>query len=142
MAVTITAGDLAVVLRAAPAADAVDPRIMLVVNLALKAASHCVVDYAPEAPDDIHNAALVRLAGWMYDSDPSDPQAANALRISGAQSLLAMYREHRAGVFGEATGNTPAPAPPGSGVPAPPSDGHYILTANDGALSWIAFPEP
>ncbi len=143
MAVTITAGDLAVVLRAAPAADEVDARILTVVNLALSFASSCVMDYAPKAPDGVHNAAVARLAGWLYDADPSDPQTANALRVSGAQSMLAMYREHRAGVFGEASeGPGPAPQPVPSGIPAPPDDGNYILTANDGDLAWVAFPEP
>jgi len=143
MAVTLKAGDLAVILRAAPDAENVDARILTVVNLALAAASQCVVDYAPDAPDAIHNAAVARLAGWMYDAEPADPQTAQALRVSGAQALLSMYREHRAGVIGSIPDSPePSPAPAGSGLPDFPPEGSFILQVVNGELQWLKFPAP
>ena len=119
----------------------------MVVKVALAAASQCVVDYAPKAPDAVHDAAVVRLAGWMYDADPSDPQTAQALRVSGAQALLGAYREHRAGAIGlvegpDGPGPSPAPPIPGGDIPAPPDSGHYVLTSNNGVLTWVLFPAP
>lgn len=141
IAVTITAEQMAVVIRAAPATDAVDARIALVIQFALAAAGACVVDYAPKAPDAVHNAAAIRFVGWLYDADPSDPQTSRALIVSGAQSLLAPYREHRAGAIGAEGEPTPV-TPSGSGLPPLPDDGHYILTVSDGELAWTAFPAP
>ncbi len=141
MAVTVTAPELAVVLRLASATDNVDTAVALVLKFALAAASRCVVDYAPDAPDDVHNAAAIRLCGWLYDAEPSDPQVSRALQVSGAQALLSAYRVHRAGVFGETT-EGPGPAPAPSVIPAPPDSGHYILSSDNGALEWLEFPEP
>ena len=60
-----------------------------------------VLAYAPLAPDAIHDEAFVRVAGWLYDSDPSGaaPGGPSALRASGAAALLAPYRIRRAGAI-------------------------------------------
>ena len=60
-----------------------------------------VLAYAPTAPDAIQDEAFVRVAGWLYDSDPSGaaPGGPSALRASGAAALLAPYRIRRAGAI-------------------------------------------
>ena len=57
--------------------------------------------YAPDAPDAIQNEAYVRLAGWLYDSDPSgaSPGGRAAMRASGAAALLGQFRVRRGGLI-------------------------------------------
>ena len=66
------------------------------------AARAMVLAFAPGAPDPIHNEAFSRVAGWLYDSDPTGatPGGPNALRSSGAAAILGRYRIRRAGVIG------------------------------------------
>ena len=145
MAVTLPVGELAVAIRAATNADNVSPTIVTVLTIAGAAAADIILDYAPHAPDSVHNAAYVRLVGWLYDSDPADPSLGRALQISGAEALLSRWRSHRAGAVGEVSGPTPSPSPtptPGTGLPPAPARGHFILTVTDGVLRWISFPEP
>ena len=62
-------------------------------------ASAAIDEYADAAPVAIKNEACVRLCAYLYDT----PQAwrgnvyADALRNSGAASMLAPYRVRRAG---------------------------------------------
>ena len=60
-----------------------------------------VTAYAPGADDAVMTEAFVRLAGWLYDSDPSgvNPGGSNAMRASGAASLLGPYRVRRGGLI-------------------------------------------
>ena len=142
IAVTITVGQAAIAIRAAADADNVPVPIATALGLMLPAADAMVMRYAPDAPDAMHNAAAIRLIGWLYDADPNDPRISRPLEVSGAANLLAQWRLHRAApIGGEPTPITPAPAP-GGNVPTPPADGHYILTSNDGELAWLAFPAP
>ncbi|MDE0489316.1 MAG: hypothetical protein OXI07_09015 [Gammaproteobacteria bacterium] len=145
MAVTITAGELAVAIRAATDADSVAPEIAAVLALILPAATNLVTTYAPGAPDAMHNMAAVRVGGWLYDADPTDPGIGRAMDISGARAMLSQWRTHRAGAIGtgEAPGPAPAPTPtPGAGLPPLPAAGNFVLTVNDGVLAWVAFPQP
>jgi len=141
MAVTITAAQLAIAIRAAASEDAIPDAVTTVIGFLLPAASAVVLDYAPHAPDAVHNAAAIRLSGWLYDAEPSDPRVGSALRVSGAQALLSHFREHRAGAVGPAAVAPPAPVPAGD-IPTPPADGHFILISDDGALAWLEFPAP
>ena len=61
-----------------------------------------VLEFAPDAPDAIHDEAYVRLAGWLYDADPSGstPGGPSALRSSGAAAILSPFKVRRAGVIG------------------------------------------
>ena len=61
-----------------------------------------VEKFAPDAPVAIKDEAVVRLAGWLYDSDPSgaNPGGPVALRASGAASILGGYRVRRGGLIG------------------------------------------
>lgn len=136
MAVTIPVADATIAIRAAAAADAIDPTVASVIGYLFAASKAMVEAHAPDAPDDIQNVATIRLLGWLYDSDPTDPTVGRALWISGAASILAQWRVHRAGVIG---GEDAAAA---GRVPPPPEDGSFILTSDNGALAWVAFPLP
>lgn len=143
MAVSIPQGDATVAIRAATSAENVDPAVNTVIGYLYAACVALVEEYAPEAPDSVHNIALIRLLGWMYDTDPTDPSLGRAMMVSGAAPLLGQWRVHRAGVIGDtdAAGGT-TPVAPGAGLPPAPASGHYILSVNDGTLVWLEFPDP
>ena len=143
MAVTITNAEIAVAIRAAATADSVPAPIATVLSFLAPAATAMILHYAPDAPDAMHNAALIRLAGWLYDADPTDSRISDALTVSGAANLLSQWRAHRAGII-TATGETPGGGgiPTGAGLPPLPETGHFILTVDNGALKWVAFPPP
>jgi len=138
MPATITAGELAVAIRAAAAEDSVPDAVMLVLGFMRPAAMALVEEYAPEAPVDIQNAAVIRVAGWLYDADPAEPRIGRVMEISGAANLLARWRVHRAG----AIGGEAAAIAPASGLPPIPESGSFILSAENGELAWLAFPRP
>ena len=144
MAVTLTPGDVALAIRVATDADQVPEPAAALLGWLIPAATAMVVDYAPDAPDSVHNIGLIRLVGWMYDSDPTESVTSNPLLVSGAGSMLSRWRVHRAGlVLGAQPGDTPTPTPtPGGNVPTPPADGNYILTSENGSLEWVQFPKP
>ena len=147
MAVTISPGDLAVAIRVATDPDAVPTAIATVLGFLQPAAAAMVTGYAPDAPDDIHNAAVIRLAGWLYDADPTDSRIASALQVSGAAPLMSQWRGHRAGAIGSAAANGATPGgggnvPEGAGLPPLPGAGSFILTVNNGELAWVDFPLP
>ena len=72
-----------------------------------------ITRYAVGAPDDVHDEALLRVAGYLHADDPAfktlrsvkvpdalevEPRApGSALRLSGGMALLAPYRTRRAG---------------------------------------------
>ena len=71
-----------------------------------------VVRYAPDAPDAVHNEAVIRAAGWLSErpyatsgetigqlSDTFAPGQHSALRHSGAMALLSPYKVRRAGAL-------------------------------------------
>ena len=136
MAVTITASAAAVAIRAATNETAISDPVQTVLDVLFPAAQACVLDYAPNAPDAVHNAALVRLLGWLWDADPTETRISDALQISGGSALLAAWREHRAGIVGAAA----APGVP-SNIPEP-GEGTFVLVAEGGAIKWIPFPLP
>ena len=62
-------------------------------------ATHAVTRHVLTCPDAVHNESVVRLCAYLYDQPNAGRGAvyANALRNSGAASILAPYRIHRAG---------------------------------------------
>ena len=62
-----------------------------------------VTRHAPDAPEDVQDEATIRIVGYLYDQPNAGRSIAyaNALRNSGAASLLLPWREHRAGAIGE-----------------------------------------
>ena len=117
MAVTITAAALKVRLGLADAspdeqAAGLDPASDL-----LAVASALVSGYAANAPDAVSNESVFRVAGWLQSRGAAAPDTIraggagismtwrqrggrNALRLSGAQSLLAGWHRPRATVIG------------------------------------------
>ena len=140
MPVSITQAEATVAIRAATDPDAIAAPVAAVVGYLFAAAEAMVELYAPNAPDAVHNAALIRLLGWMYEADPTDVRMGRAMQVSGAAPLLSQWRVHRAGAIGQAA-EPPAPTP-GAGLPPLPGSGHFILSVDDGELKWLAFPLP
>lgn len=100
MAVTRTLEQLAGDLRIGDGTTAPTGAEAVVLNRIADTAMRMVEDFAPSAPDAISNEAYVRLAGWLYDTDPSGRGVPpNALRASGAAALLGPYRKTRGQVF-------------------------------------------
>ena len=80
------------------------------VEALLETANALVERFASAAPTAIKNEAIVRVAGWMKNEPSTSlvaldagsvslawrPAGRNALRLSGAQSLLAPWRRPRA----------------------------------------------
>ena len=103
MAVTITAQQLA----DETAAD------LTRAERVLPAVSRIVSDYAPEAPSELQNEAVIRFGGYLLASDYGGirdeslgPMSvsyqlnhAPAFRNSGAAGLLTRYKRRRAGVI-------------------------------------------
>lgn len=139
MAFTISDGQLAVLLRVATNADSVPEPIALAIKFLSLAAKEIILKHAPLAPDSVHDAALVRLAGFLYDNDPTDPVTPNPMRTSGTAALLAPFRDIGLGTINPPD-TVPAPAGTGVTVPSPPPDGFFMLRAFNGALDWVSFP--
>ena len=101
MAVTRTLAQLSADLRIGDGVtDPTGAQAVVLERIAATAAA-MVQKYAPDAPDAIHNEALVRLAGWLYDADPSgqNPGGPAAMRASGAASILSPYKVRRGGLI-------------------------------------------
>ena len=99
MAVTVDAAALRQALRLGSTKLETDESVRL-----LAYATLTVVKYAPEAPDVVHNEATIRLCGFLFDKPYASRGTglANALRSSGAASILLPFRIHRAGSTAEA----------------------------------------
>ena len=99
MAVTITG----VKLRAALRLSASDIELAESARL-LEYATAAVLKHAPDAPTVVHNEAVVRLCGYLFDQPFASRSAAyaHALRNSGAAAIMLPYRVRRAGSVAEA----------------------------------------
>ena len=95
MAVTIQNTDLAKRIRLGTSAGE-----LAEVDQLLAYATEAVTKHAPDAPDVVHDEAVFRLAGYIYDRPfaSADTRFSNVLRNSGAASALLPYRMHGAGV--------------------------------------------
>ena len=72
----------------------------------LRVATAIVDAYAPDAPDDVKDEAILRFMGWVFDAGAFDAgelggrpaiNSAGAVLKSGAASLLKPWRVPRAG---------------------------------------------
>ena len=105
MAVTLTAQEAGPLWTGRPAED------MDRVESILAAASAIVLKYAPDAPDAVANEAVIRLGGYLaqsdfggYRSESIGPRSVSyttnhqaMFRNSGAMALLTRYKQRRAG---------------------------------------------
>lgn len=132
MAVTITVEELRAALRLNDSTEETAE-----VTRLLAYATEAVVKHAPNASDVVHDEAVRRLVGHLFDqpeASRSDAYA-NAMRNSGAARILLPYRIHRAGYAGaveaaqEAVGTTDNPV-----VDVSVSAGTLSVTYTDGTI--------
>ena len=92
MAVTVEALVAALRLGSSAEETAEATRLLAYATTALEA-------YAPGAPANVQNEAVIRLAGYLFDQPTTSrgDAYANAPRNSGALRMLLPYRVHRAG---------------------------------------------
>ncbi|MCY3701494.1 MAG: hypothetical protein OXG16_02325 [Rhodospirillales bacterium] len=111
MAVTITGSELRAALRFGSSAEEVAEASRL-----LAYATEACTQHAPNAPNVAHNEAVVRLCGYLVDAPTAGRNMAfaDALRNSGAASILAPYRTVRAA----STGGVAATRSSGAGSPS------------------------
>ena len=86
MAVTITRAQLAARIRLGRTDTELDEAEQILVY-----ATEAVTKHAPDAPDVVHNEAVYRLSGYVYDRPfaSADTRFSNALRNSGAAAAFA-----------------------------------------------------
>ena len=140
MAFSISDGQIAVLIRAATDSTSVPAPVALALSFLVPAAKDMIEQYAPGAPGEVMDTALVRLAGYLYDMGPESARLSNPLVNSGAAAILAQWRVHRAGVINPTTATTPVE--PAGNIPEPPTAGTFILAADNGELEWLTFPKP
>ena len=101
MAIDRTLAQLAADLRIGDGTTEPTGAVLAVLKRIAASAAARVTAYAPGAPTAISTEAYVRLCGWLFDSDPSgvNPGGSNAMRASGAASLLGPYRVRRGGLI-------------------------------------------
>lgn len=104
MAITISDVALAAALRLGDGITPLtEPTLGIVARL--KAVStQIILEAAPDVPDDeIHNEAVVRLSGYLYDMPQAGRGAthANVYRNSGAASVLSQWRRIRVKVLND-----------------------------------------
>ena len=69
-----------------------------------KTVESLVEHYAPNAPVNVKDQAIIQATGYIHEAPAASPARtnfANAFHNSGAASLLAPWREHSAGVIRE-----------------------------------------
>ena len=99
MAVTIALLDLPDAIRIGSSTEEVAAATRL-----LATASAMVLKWAPDAPDAIHNEAVVRLSAWMFDVgggsglEQMGAKYSRPMTSSGAAHLLAPWRAHTAAI--------------------------------------------
>ena len=96
MAVTVTVADVAAAVRVGDSAAEMAEMARL-----LGVATDLVRKFAPLAPDSVANEAAIRIVGYLYDQPYASRGVyyADAVRNSGAQSLLVPWRIHGLGVI-------------------------------------------
>ena len=117
MAVVRSLAQLAVDLRIGDGSEPTGPAAIILERISATARA-LVVEYVPNAPDSIHTEMFVRMAGYLYDSDPSgsSPGGPAAMRASGAAALAGPYLVRRGGIVGKAVDDAVAAADSGNPV--------------------------
>ena len=94
----LTVAELAAALRLGDTAEETAE-----VTRLLTYATEAVTRHAPNAPDEVHKEAVIRLAGYLFDQPfAGGGRFAQPLRNSGAAAILFPYRVHRAGSTADA----------------------------------------
>ena len=91
--VTVTLGELAQAVRITASGEPVTSDYQTILQRQLAAATATVEAYAPNAPDDVANEAVVLLVGHLLDSPIAHRAPSNSFINSGARSLLSRWHE-------------------------------------------------
>ena len=86
---TLTRVELATALRA----DGADTDVAVQLDRVIETAIELVSAVTSSAPVPVANEAAIRIASWLYDSDPVNPRNGDPLRASGAAQLLSRWRK-------------------------------------------------
>ena len=138
MAVTITRADLAARIRLGRT-----PTELTETDQILAYATEVVTKHAPDAPDVVHNEAVFRLAGYIYDRPfaSADTRFSNVMRNSGAASALLPYRQHRLGLSGEDDAGTSPQTAAGNAITGLEIvGGNIVVTFGDGSTENVPLP--
>ena len=84
-----------------------------IVSRMMTVAIRMAAQYAPDAPDDVADQAVVNVVAYLYDSNPAGGRNlyTNAMTQSGAAALLDQFRVPRARpIGGRASSSTPTPS--------------------------------
>lgn len=97
MAVTLTRPALAVALRIVVSeGETLTSGQTATLDRLLATASTLVEQYAPDAPDSLQNEAAIRIAGYLFDTDPAESRrVASPMLYSGGAALLSPWRARR-----------------------------------------------
>ena len=91
----VSLADLAVALRLKTGAEVLDTDISAIL-MRIKQGSEAIIGrYAPEAPDAIKDLACIRLGSYLFDEEGRSNRSKDPLKASGAQQLLARFRNIR-----------------------------------------------
>ena len=71
------------------------PSIQSATNSMWQACVNAIQRYAPSAPNDDHNLAMVRLFGHLWDRPFDSRRVDGYLRASGVMALLGPYRSRK-----------------------------------------------
>lgn len=115
MAVTITVADALVAARIVVDGTKIPAPILSAGTVLHASASAEITRHAPDAPDAVSNAALVRMLAHLWELDTAgNPRGyQSALRNSGAAGSLAPWRAKRAGIIEEVISETSEAGGPG-----------------------------
>ena len=138
MAVTLSVAQLAAALRLNDSADetAEVTRLLGYVSIA-------VVNHAPDAPDEVHDEAARRLAGYLFDMPEAGRSEgyANGMRSSGAARMILPYRVHRLGLTDAVEAAQAALGTTGNPVIGLDVDsGQLVVTFQDGTTDALDLP--
>ena len=136
----LTAAELAVQIRVGDTADE-----MAIVSRLLTTCQTTINHQVPNAPEEIRDEAVIRMAAYLYDQPHAGRGAnfANAYRHSGAAALLLPWRIHRAGSIEDAIAATQsAIGSPGNPVTGIAVDGTSLdITFADSTEATLQLPE-
>ena len=134
MTVTITDEALRLAVRVGDAPDEIAELSRL-----KAVAAERVTRYAPDAPDVIHDQAVVQYVGDLYDRPMASRFTAFAasFRNSGAMALLSDYRDVAASIIGDDDVVDDTPDTPTGGGFAPTLAGMAMLDARAQVAVWL-----
>ena len=138
MSVTITIAEIVAALRLSDS-----PEELAEATRLLAYATEAVTKHVEIAPDAVHNEAVRRLVGYLYDQPEASrgDSYSNALRNSGSARMLLAYRVHRAGYTDAVASAQAAVGSVGNPVTGLAVNGaELVVTFADGSTDTLTLP--